>query len=487
MNSSEIKRAANKSVKWSFFGELFAKIATPLSTMILARLLSPTIYGIATAAVIIVSFCETVSENAFSRFIIQHDFKDEEEYRKYFSVSFFTSLILSILLCAAVFALRFPLSKAVGNSGYELVLVVSCLQIPFAAVNALYSADLKRRFGFRKLFYIRIVFCVVPFIVTVPLAFFGFGYWALVVGAIAGQVIECPFLILSCKRNLKAYFSWEIFKETFRCSLPIILESTVIWFCTWTGTIIAANYFNSEIVGLVKVSSSTVNSIFALFATTFTSVLFPALSRLKNDKESYQNTFYSIQGAALSILIPLGIGIFFYSKLVTNIFLGEKWQDAAFIISIYSLTKPLMLTFNNFMSEVFRSKGHFYSSMFYQIAMLVFDLLLKLTIGRISFEWFIWTTVFSNLFTTALAILILKFRYGFSIRKQGKSLFPSLLCSALMIPLILLGTATNAGLAKSIGQVIMCIVLYFSLLHLLFPAVFQNTLSYISVKRNENN
>ena len=484
MNATEVKNATKKSVKWSLLGEIFAKIATPLSTMVLARLLSPEIYGIATAVTLVVTFCETVTENGFSKFVIQHDFESEEEYKKYFSISMYTSIMLSLIMCAIVFVLRAPLSSAVGNAGYEMVLAVSCVQIPFAAINALYSANLRRQFSFKRLFYIRIVYCAVPFIVTIPLAIAGLGYWSLVIGAIAGQIFETPFLYFACRGKIKLFFSFKKFVEIFKLSFPMILESIIIWLCTWTGTILAANFFDSSTVGIVKVSSSTVNSIFALFATAFTSVLFPALSRLKDNKDAYEDTFYSIQGAALSILVPLGVGVYFYSQLVTDIFLGSKWGEAAFVIGIFSLTRPLMICFNNFMSEVFRSKGHFYSSIFYQLAMLTFDILLKFTLGKVSYEWFIWTTVIANLFTTLLAISILKIRYKFSIAKQWHSFLPTFVASLFMIPLVLLGVNSNANTVMSIAQIVSCAILYFVVLFILFPKVFNNSISFF-IKRKE--
>ena len=133
----------------------------------------------------------------------------------------------------------------------------------------------------------------------------------------------------------------------------MILESIVIWLCTWTSTIVAANLFNTATVGLVKVSNSTVNSIFAIFGTAFTAVLFPALSRLKDDDKSFKETFYSLQSSALALMIPLGIGCYFYASTVTDIFLGSKWTEAAFVIGVFALTKPLLMCFNNFLSHFF--------------------------------------------------------------------------------------------------------------------------------------
>ena len=470
--------AAKKSVKWSLFGEIFAKLAIPISTMILARLLTPEIYGITTAVTIVVTFCEMVTESGFSKFLIQHDFSSNEEFKKYFSVSFISSLFLSFLMILLVFIFKTPLSHAVGNDGYEMVLFVSCLQIPIASLNALYSAVLKRNFKFKNIFQIKVVYSLVPFIVTVPLAFLGMRHWSLVIGSIAAQIIQLPLLMLFSKNNFKIYFSFTYLKNAFIYAAPMILESIVIWLCSWTSTIIAARYFDLSTVGIIKVSNSTINSIFLLFSTAFTSVLFPALSRLKHDKKEYQKSFISIQSAALAILIPLGIGVYFYSKTVSSIFLGSQWVQAAFVIGIFSLTKPLMICFNNFQSEVFRSNGHFYSSIIYQLAMLFIDVTLKFTIGKISYNWFIWTTVISDLLITIISLGILRFKYKFSFVAELKALFIPFCCSAIMAPLAFFGSNSNSNIVISISQALVCASLYFIVLSLLFPKTVRNVFSF---------
>ena len=477
-NSQVFSLAAKRSIKWSLFGELFAKLAIPISTMILARLLSPEIYGITTAVTIVVTFCEMVTESGFSKFLIQHDFSSNDDFKKYFSVSFISSLFLSILMVGLVYAFRNPLSHAVGNDGYEMVLFVSCFQIPIASLNALYSAVLKREFKFKNLFQIKVIYSLIPFIVTVPLAFLGTKHWSLVIGSIAAQVIQLPLLMLFSKNNFKLYFSFNYLNKTFVFAAPMILESIVIWLCSWTSTVFAARYFDLSTVGIIKVSNSTINSIFLLFSTAFTSVLFPALSRLKNDKKEYQKTFISIQSAALAILIPLGIGVYFYSKMVCDIFLGDQWERAAFVIGVFALTKPLLICFNNFQSEVFRSNGHFYSSILYQLVMLSIDITLKLTLGKTSYTWFIWSTVLSDLLITIIALGILTIRYKFNILAELKSLAIPVCCSALMAPLAYLGASYNANILVSISQALICAVLYFLLLAMLFPKTMRNTLSF---------
>lgn len=484
-NSAEIINKSRKSVKWSLLGEILAKLATPISTMILARLLTPNIFGIATAVAIVVSFCESISDSGFAKYIIQHDFIGEDEYNKYFSVSFYVSIFLSLALCALVVILRFPLSNFVGNEGYEMVLVVSCIQVPFATVNALFTACLRRKFEFKKIFITKIIYSLVPIAVTVPLALLKFEYWSLVFGSIIATVVMTPFLIMLSKQKVQLYFSFNILKKILGVSTSMIIESVVIWFCAWISTFLAANFYDQTTIGIVKVAGSTVTSIFTLFSTAFLSVLFPTLSRLKGDQKAFQESFYSIQSATLAILLPLGIGGYFFSDVLTKVFLGSGWAEASFTIGIFCLAKPLMLCFNNFLSETFRAKGHFYSSIFYQLVMLVQDVIFLLTLGRVGFNAFVVATLLSNCLTTIICIFILRLKFKILFSIQLKSVIPSIICC---VPLVLVATTkylTSYSFYQSFVQVFVCAFVYFFSMVAMFPNLFSNLLSYFISKNKK--
>ena len=252
--------------------------------------------------------------------MLGRDFETTEEYNRHLRGSLSVSLLFSIILTILILVFNAPLSNFVGNAGYESILIVSALQIPFTAINSVYLAFLKREFKFKAVFLVRVAYCSMPFLVTIPLALLGAGPWSLVIGTIFSQLIQVPILFIFAKKILRPIFEKRILSDVFKGSYIMVLESLVIWFCTWISTFLATQFFSSEIVGIVKVSNSTVNSIFSLFSTGFTSILFVSLSRLKNDDLGYKDVFYSIQSAAFSILIPLGIGAYFFSDVVVLIF-----------------------------------------------------------------------------------------------------------------------------------------------------------------------
>lgn len=461
MTNSEIINKTKKSTVWTFTTEIFAKLASPISSIILARLLAPEIFGIATAATIVVSFCETISEAGFSKYLIQHDFSSEDEYKKSISVSLISNLILSILLIAVVFTFRYQFSYFIGNSGYEAVLFISSLQIPFYSLSSIFIANLRRNFEFKKLFYLKLVYVVSPFFITVPLAIFGFSYWSLVIGTLSSSIIQFFLLIIFSRLKIKLSFSLTLFKKMISSSFIMLVESLVIWLCSWLVVFITSIFFNQYYVGIIKVSSSTITSIFGLISGAITPVLFSSLSRLKNDDETYKRIFLKMTKLSAYFIVPMAVGVFIYSDYIVDIFLGSNWIDASIVIAFFALSRPFLNSLSFHLSEVFRSKGHFLTSLLYQIILFIISLSLLLIGAQISFKWFVIFIAISNFVGSFVSFIFLTQKYHFSLNHLINCFAPSIIFSLLFIPVSFISKLCSFSNYQVIAQMLCCAVIYF--------------------------
>ena len=104
-NSSEVAKAT----RWSFLTQLTAKVIPPLTSMILARLLAPEVFGIITTITMVTSFAETFSEAGFQKYIISTNYTDDTELEHDEDIAFWTHLVISLFAHAAV--------PAAGKSG----------------------------------------------------------------------------------------------------------------------------------------------------------------------------------------------------------------------------------------------------------------------------------------------------------------------------------------------------------------------------------
>ena len=206
MNNKTIGNAA----KWSVVTEVAAKLVTPISNMILARLLTPEAFGVVATATMVFSFADMFTDSGFQKYLVQHEFENNEERNKATNVAFWTNLVLSLLFWLFISIFSNPLADAVGNPGMGKVLIIACMSLPLTSFSSIQMALYRRDFDFKTLFYVRMVGAVIPLIITVPLAMITHSYWALIIGTLCGNLSNAFILTVRSKWKPSPYFSFEI-------------------------------------------------------------------------------------------------------------------------------------------------------------------------------------------------------------------------------------------------------------------------------------
>ena len=357
--------------------------------------------------------------------------------------------------------------------------MLSVIQIPIFSINSLYNADLRRNFEFKKIFISSFATVLIPFFVTVPLAFIGFSYWSLVIGSTASILVQTLLLMFFSKTRLKFFFSFKVLKEMLAFTIAMVIEAIVIWLCLWVTVFVVGMYYDSYYVGLFKVSVSTVTSIFGILSTTITSVLLPSFSRLKDDDLELKKVFLNSQKIVMCIAVPLGVGSFLFAKLITAIFLGAKWVDASLGIGLISVAFASKCCYSYFLSELFRSKGNYIHSIIFQLIMFVLQLLFCLTLGKINYEWFIYSYLISNLLCVVVSIIYLLIKYKFDFINLVKPIFVPIISSIFMVALFYPLLFHNYGLIQQAGIVITMSLGYFTFMALFFKKTFKEVVLFI--------
>lgn len=357
MQVQNVNQKMATAIKWSGMAELIAKLIQPVSNMVLARLLTPDAFGIVATINIIISFADMFTDAGFQKYIIQHNFSNEESLRKSLNVAFWSNFILSIVLWIIIFIFKDPLASLVGNPGFGNVLAIASLILPVTAFSSIQIGYLKRKFRFQVVFKARIVTVLVPIFVTVPCAFIFRSYWALIIGTIAVSIVNAIILTLNSDWKPQKYYSEKLLKEMISFSCWTLLEQFFIWLTAYIGTFIVGQYLTSYYVGLYKTSMLTVNQIMAIITSATLPVLFAGLSRLQHDREEFINTFYTFQKMIAMCVLPMSVGIYMYRDLVTQILLGSQWTEATKFIGLWGLMSGLTIIFGYYSSEVYRALG----------------------------------------------------------------------------------------------------------------------------------
>lgn len=430
--AQDLKKQMITAVKWSTIAEIVSKLVVPISTVVLARLLTPEAFGILVTATMIISFAEIFSDAGFHKYLIQHEFPSDEEKYKAVSVAFVCNLLLSLVIWGLICLFSKKISLLVGCPGKELVVIVSCICIPISSFFSIQSAIFKRHFDFKTLFIVRFVGTLIPLVITIPLAFFTRSYWALIIGMIAQSFSNALILTIKSPWKPKLYFNVTCLKEMFSFSMWSMFESVSIWLTGYIDIFIVGSVLNQHFLGVYRTSMTTVGQIMGLITSATTPILYSSLSRLQNDDEEFKKVFFSFQKIVGLLVIPLGFGIFLFKDLVVKVLLGNQWHDAILFVGLWGLMSSITIILSHYSSEVYRAKGKPKLSVFAQCLHIAVLLPVVLVFVHHDFDVLCMARSLVRFELILVNMLLMLFFIKISPQKMLFNVFPAFFSSIVM-------------------------------------------------------
>lgn len=471
-----------KATKWSTFTEIISKLITPVTNMILARIISPEEFGVVATITMIISFADMFTDAGFQKYIVQHEFKNEENKLISINVAFWTNLIISLIIWIIIILFSEKISVFVGSPGLGNVIAITCVQLPITSFSSIQMSIYRREFDFKTLFLVRLIGIFTPLLITIPLALNEFGYWSLIIGSTLGLTFNAIILTIKSSWKPKFIYSIDVLKEMISFSIWSLIEAISIWFTVWIDTFIIGMYLNQYYLGLYKNSTAMVNSIMSIISSSIIPILFSALSRLQNDECKFKEIYYKLQRYVAFFTFPMGVGIVLYRELVTKLLLGNNWGEAADIIGIWSLTTIIVIVFSNFNSEVYRAKGKPKISFVYQVINIIF--LVPTCI--ISLNHGFWTFVYSRslirIQTLITGFIIMKICMKFSITDMIKNNIKPMLCSIFMGLIGIWIKRYCNGIFSELLSIVLLIFIYFGSVLLVAKEDIKSMIIYIKEK-----
>lgn len=427
----EIKDKVRSATKWTLITEFLAKLITPITGMILARLLTPEAFGVMASIMVVTSFAEMFADAGFQKYFVQHEFYDETEKRKCFGTALMTSCIVAMLIWMLIIFFAEEIAVLLGTAEVAAGIKVAGFGLVLTSFNGMQTAIFKRTFQFKLLFKLRMITLAVPLLVTIPLAYLGFGFWALVFGMLVQQGAMC--IVQACYTDMPFFQSIDgvSLRLMLSFSLWTLFESITIWFSTYGGMFLIGVLLSSYYLGLYRGVLTLTGAAFGLITGAIVPVLFAALSRLQSNMLEFRNLFYDVQSKAALLLMPLGVLLLVYADVAVNIMLGEQWHEGDFFFGVWSLTMTLSILVNSLASEAIRAKGMPRLSAFSQI--LHFPVMWGAVWygAKFGFDTVVLGMCASSLWLDMVKAFMLRQMLGISVRKMAGNILNAALPAAM--------------------------------------------------------
>ena len=162
-------------------------------TLTVARLLEPYDYGIMSVGVVFICLADMLAEAGVGRALIQK----AELTREDLAAAFTINLLLASLLYGLLFATAGVAARYLERPALERMLPILGLMVLFSPFRAVAFALLDRDLRMERQAAIHVFFSAFQAAIVLSLAFLGYGYWSLVVGAVLGRAFEVLGLYLA--------------------------------------------------------------------------------------------------------------------------------------------------------------------------------------------------------------------------------------------------------------------------------------------------
>ena len=460
--------------------EMVSRAAQPIIFVVMARLLTPADYGVVATASIAITFSQMFWDAGLSKALIQ----TKESIKDAADVVFWTNIMLGVALYLGLLASATTIAEFFKSPASGPVLRVLAVQILIASFTSVQQAIFMRDLDFRSLFWIRLVTAFVPGIISIPMAFFGCGVWALVAGSLIGQVVNLVLLWSKSPWRPRFHYDKAVARRLFGFGVWVVLESIGGWCIMWGDNLIVGRFLGVHDLGVYRTGSLLVTTIYGLALNPVLPILFPTFSRLQDDHVALTNMFHKVNRVIISLALPMGVGLMLVGPEIGSALFGQKWQGLGVVISVMGLMQGTawLVGLN---AELYRAMGRPDVNTKLMYAQLLYYLPAFYIASQYGLMVFVWTRFLVALVATPIHIFLcvrMLSASPFYLWQQGKPFF----IAAAFMALALLGAKHLLALEhwhpwEPLAMLAMLgVIIYFCLVWLLDRAFVVHTAKIIA-------
>ena len=459
--SDNLKSRAASGVIWSGIHKLASAMLGLVSSIVLARLLTPYDYGIIGMLAIFMAISNTFIDGGFGAALIQKKNPTDADY----STILYWNVGLSIVLYVLLFACA-PLIAAF----YNLPLLSEVLRIQgvvliINAARIVQHNQLRKHLEFKKVAIINLSSSIVSLIFTIYRAWRGWGVWALVAQQImVGTLCTIQYWILAKWHPIKV-FSLASFKELFNFGGFILLSNLINTFFNNIQGLLIGKFYSSTTLGYYSKARDTEAYASTFISSVLDQVSFPVLAEAKDDRNRMISILKAFVKTSAFVTFPIMFLLILLAKPLFLLLYSDRWLASVSYFQLLCIAgiAVCLQSINYYaIASIGKSKLLFKWTIIKRIIGLVLvigGLLLGgiygLLIGSVVTSWTIYVIN---------AYLVSKY-LGYSGRQQFLDLLPIIIVSGVsfVIPLLISKMTSFDGYIEGLMCFSVYVILYLSL------------------------
>lgn len=404
------ERIASASA-WSVASEGISATGRALAYFAYAKLLTPADFGLVGICLLIGSFFPSIIDNTAALTLIRSERTDQ----RIFSTIFILNVGLSIIVCIALISTAPELAHAFKDPRISSILPLVTLQLPLQSLASTHLAIAKKNFEYRKLLPVRLIPTVLSVAVGLPMAFEGFGYWALVSASLTAALFQAivTWLIIPWR------FSWTLdfkgTKDLLGFSGWISVDMAVTWLVMSGGSFFLQGFLGSHDLGLYRLSDQLNTYLIGTILTPLIPVLYSAFCEARSDTERLRR----LSERALAIVALLALttaGVLVVISRPLQALLGSRWLGLGQIIALNAVADGISYAMLP-VPSLMRANGRASAVAVLRLLMVAAQIAVFSVVAKHGLGPFLWAKVAIEAAVYVLTYIVLKSQMPISIHK----------------------------------------------------------------------
>lgn len=325
-NNNSIK----KGLAWKFLDQSVMQIMQFAIGIVMARLLSPSDYGITALPVVFMLVADALIDGGFTIALI----RKPELTEKDLATSFYYSIVVGIFLYGVIFLAAPWIAEFYNVPVLTPMIRVTSLTLIWGPLATPQRVLLNRKIDFKTPARINILTKFVTGIFGITIAYMGFGFWALVLTGVLSSLMSLALTINSVRWFPKEKFSKESFKYLWDFGNKMLLTRMLDTIYSNIAPIIIGKYYSPESLGVYNRAQGYANLPSVNIANTIQSVTLPALSKLQDDNGALEREYNRLIRGSAFVTFPIMLMLSALAEPLIIVMLTDKWIECVPLLQI---------------------------------------------------------------------------------------------------------------------------------------------------------
>lgn len=306
---------------WKFGERIGAQAVSFLVSIVLARLLLPSDYGVIALITIFIDIANVFVASGFGSALVQKKDADEID----FSSVFYFSIVMSWALYGIVFLAAPAVARFYGQGILTPVLRVMALKLPLAGVNSVQHAYVQKQMLFKRFFFSTLIGTVGSAAVGIVMAYMGFGPWALVAQYLFNSTMDTLVLWFTVKWRPVPAFSARRMKTLFAFGWKMLCSELIHTSYGQIRSLIIGKVYTEKELAFYNQGGKLPGILVTNINSSISSVLFPAMTMKQGDRDKMKEVVRTSIRVGSYVMWPLMLGLMVLSEPVVKLVFTEKW------------------------------------------------------------------------------------------------------------------------------------------------------------------